>query len=263
MSETEPVAVYERRVHASAERVWENVRDWEHLPALHSRAFSAIDCEDEGAWGWRARIRSTQGAEPFRLELRIDAEDSSYHSRTIEGPGAGTDIFTRVMPVAEDATDVRVEFYLPGLDATTGSAQGRGFVALYTMLWDEDEEMMRARQRFLDGNGPGVARPGEGERVSLGSAVALHEEGERIVEVGGEPFRIVAHSGGLVAHTTVCPHWGGPLEAAALEGGAVICPWHGYRFDLATGRARDRNCRLLARASVEVDAAGEAWILVQ
>jgi hypothetical protein len=28
-------ATYKREVHAGIERIWENVLDWEHLPALH------------------------------------------------------------------------------------------------------------------------------------------------------------------------------------------------------------------------------------
>ena len=50
------VGVYRRAVHASLERVWENVFDWEHLPHLHHQSFSAIECVDSGDWGWRARI---------------------------------------------------------------------------------------------------------------------------------------------------------------------------------------------------------------
>jgi len=33
-----------------------------------------------------------------------------------------------------------------------------------------------------------------------------------------------------------CPHEDGPLSEGWLEGGAVVCPWHGFDFDLATGR---------------------------
>ena len=38
------VGVYERSLPVSAERVWENVRDWEHLPWLHASSFSSIEC---------------------------------------------------------------------------------------------------------------------------------------------------------------------------------------------------------------------------
>jgi hypothetical protein len=34
-----------------------------------------------------------------------------------------------------------------------------------------------------------------------------------------------------------CPHRGGPLESC--DDGLVRCPWHGYRFDAATGACLD------------------------
>ena len=32
-----------------------------------------------------------------------------------------------------------------------------------------------------------------------------------------------------------CPHEGGPLGEGTVEDGRVVCPWHGYAFDLRTG----------------------------
>ena len=37
------------------------------------------------------------------------------------------------------------------------------------------------------------------------------------------------------AFDATCPHKGGPLVGGLLEEGIVRCPWHGYRFSLATG----------------------------
>ena len=50
---------------------------------------------------------------------------------------------------------------------------------------------------------------------------------------------MVVHEGRLVAHPLVCPHKGASLANATLDGGAVVCPWHGYRFDVKTGERRD------------------------
>jgi nitrite reductase (NADH) small subunit len=33
-----------------------------------------------------------------------------------------------------------------------------------------------------------------------------------------------------------CQHVGGPLVDGALAEGCVVCPWHGWRYDLATGQ---------------------------
>lgn len=37
------------------------------------------------------------------------------------------------------------------------------------------------------------------------------------------------------AFDATCPHKGGPLVGGQLEEGGLRCPWHGYRFALATG----------------------------
>ena len=46
----------------------------------------------------------------------------------------------------------------------------------------------------------------------------------------------VANVGGQFhAFDATCPHKGGPLVGGHLEEGILRCPWHGYRFALATG----------------------------
>jgi uroporphyrin-III C-methyltransferase len=51
--------------------------------------------------------------------------------------------------------------------------------------------------------------------------------------------------GQLYATQNWCPHAGSALAAGALDGGAVVCPAHGYRFDLRTGAcATDAQLRL-------------------
>jgi len=34
----------------------------------------------------------------------------------------------------------------------------------------------------------------------------------------------------------ICPHAGGPLGEGCLTGTIVTCPWHGWQFDVTTGR---------------------------
>lgn len=44
----------------------------------------------------------------------------------------------------------------------------------------------------------------------------------------------------------VCPHRGAPLEDGFLNEGCVVCPWHGWAFDLKTGALKggDQSLRI-------------------
>jgi nitrite reductase/ring-hydroxylating ferredoxin subunit len=249
------VGGHRREVGAAVERVWENVLDWEHLPWLHRTSFSRIERVDSGAWGWRARV-GLAPAEPAReilLELRIWRDAGRYVSRTLEGPGAGTEIWTELAPRGA-RTAVEVAFFVPDVPAERAAAVGATFERLYARLWDEDEAMMVRRTREL----ARVAAPAErGGRVPLGSLVELRRRLPLVVEQGGRRWRVVEVAGELLAHATRCPHRLGPLEESPLEDGRLRCPWHGYRFDPRTGASCDgRRLRLEPAPRVEIDAAG-------
>ena len=248
------VAVLERDIGASIERVWENVLDWEHLPWLHREDFASIEVQDAGAWGWRADLTSTGTPdEHFVVELLIESEALRYVSRTVSGRGAGTEIWTFLSPRGDAATGIRVEFWLPDVPEAARRKVGEGYVRLYQRLWDEDESMMQERTGRL----AEARRPAPGDVVDLGPRAELALPA--CVPVGGALWRIVELEGALVVHDAVCPHMLGPLtgEGAPVENdGEVECPWHGYRFDVRTGRSSDgRRLRLRTPPRIEHDAA--------
>jgi len=48
----------------------------------------------------------------------------------------------------------------------------------------------------------------------------------------------LANVGGMIhAINNTCLHRGGPLGQGVLEGKVVTCPWHGWQFDVTTGKA--------------------------
>jgi len=253
------VASYRRTLHASETRVWENVRDWEHLPWLHAASFRSIARLDEGDWGWRARI-GLQPAAEIVLELVIDSPSARYVSRTLAGPGLGSEIRTHVSPTDAERTEVDVEFWLPAVDPTRAAETGAAYTRLYRRLWDEDEAMMvrRTEQLAAAGADSGASRTPR----PLGSLAALRARLPALVAWGGRRWRVVELGGDLVVHATVCPHSLGPLEHAAIDAdGCVRCPWHGHRFDVRSGRSADgRELRLPAAPRLEVGADGEVWL---
>ena len=54
--------------------------------------------------------------------------------------------------------------------------------------------------------------------------------------VGGREIAVFNVEGAFYAIDNTCPHQGGPLAEGWLEGAIVTCPWHGWCFDVRTGR---------------------------
>lgn len=65
----------------------------------------------------------------------------------------------------------------------------------------------------------------------------LPETGMRHVSLDGADILVSRLSdGGICAISSVCSHFAGPLADGEREGDVVVCPWHGSRFDLCTGK---------------------------
>ena len=68
----------------------------------------------------------------------------------------------------------------------------------------------------------------------------LPEGTQKAVTVAGQDVALFHHGGKITALCGTCPHEGGPLAEGKVERGAdgvlrVVCPWHGWKFDIATG----------------------------
>jgi nitrite reductase (NADH) small subunit len=52
----------------------------------------------------------------------------------------------------------------------------------------------------------------------------------------GEKMICVANvNGQFLAVDNVCVHLGGPLGEGVVDKGKIVCPWHGWAYDLKTG----------------------------
>ncbi len=57
-----------------------------------------------------------------------------------------------------------------------------------------------------------------------------------------EKVLCVANVDGVIcALDNECPHRGGPLSEGLIEAGKVVCPWHAWAFDPATGATAESN----------------------
>jgi nitrite reductase/ring-hydroxylating ferredoxin subunit/uncharacterized membrane protein len=92
---------------------------------------------------------------------------------------------------------------------------------------------LRVNRNVFQGSGPE-------EFVPVLDEEELSQDGMRRVEADGAAILLSRSSNGEVcAISSVCGHFGGPLEQGDREGNTVICPWHKSRFDLCSGEAID------------------------
>jgi nitrite reductase (NADH) small subunit len=68
-------------------------------------------------------------------------------------------------------------------------------------------------------------------KISDVPAGAVHE-----FQVAGKPLALANVAGKLFAINNTCLHRGGPLGQGSLQGSIVTCPWHGWEYDVTTGK---------------------------
>jgi nitrite reductase (NADH) small subunit len=78
--------------------------------------------------------------------------------------------------------------------------------------------------------------------IRLCSTSQLPAEGEAAEITVGDRIICVANVDGQIsAMDNVCLHRGGPLGQGLIEGNKIVCPWHGWMFDIQTGAASHDN----------------------
>ncbi len=68
----------------------------------------------------------------------------------------------------------------------------------------------------------------------------------REFQLDGTTIALANVDGKFYAINNTCLHRGGPLGEGELEGKVVTCPWHGWQYDVSTGK-------VVANPSVGVD----------
>jgi nitrite reductase/ring-hydroxylating ferredoxin subunit len=119
-----------------------------------------------------------------------------------------------------------------------------------------------------------VERPTTPTRYRVAEVAAIPERGGVLADVGGREIGVFKSDGRLFAYENRCHHQGGPVCSGEILGATrlvlgergealreildesamrLVCPWHGWEYDLVTGEAaHDRRLRL-RRFEVTVD----------
>jgi nitrite reductase (NADH) small subunit len=118
--------------------------------------------------------------------------------------------------------------------------------------------------------------------VKLGSVSAFSDPGRKVVEIDGVEIGVFHVKGQFSAYRNICPHMGGPVcqgkilprveEDIAADRKSrgfvfsktqtnIVCPWHGYEFDIRTGRHQGNPQLRLRSLDVRV-AGGVVFVMV-
>ena len=73
------------------------------------------------------------------------------------------------------------------------------------------------------------------EYIRAVSADEIPEGAGKLVEIDGQEIAFFKSNGEICATHNLCPHAGGPLAEGSVRNNQIMCPWHGWEFNLKTG----------------------------
>lgn len=89
-------------------------------------------------------------------------------------------------------------------------------------------------------------------RLATQSELPANNEAKEFA-CGNKTICVANVNGTITAMDNVCLHRGGPLGQGVIEDGKVVCPWHGWTWDPATGAATHNANAKVAVYSVKVE----------
>ena len=82
----------------------------------------------------------------------------------------------------------------------------------------------------------------------------------RVVMIGKKRLALFKVEDRFYCLSNVCKHWGAPLGEGYLDGYHVMCPWHGWRFDVRDGSTDHPDADVRTYPVTERD--GEVFVTV-
>lgn len=74
-----------------------------------------------------------------------------------------------------------------------------------------------------------------GEWMRVAKKSEIPTDTGKLVQLGGQEIALFQCEGKVHAISNLCPHQGGSLSEGGLKGKEVMCPWHGWTFDVTNG----------------------------
>lgn len=253
---------YRRELDIPMSRMMENALDWEHLPFLHHSSFSDLKAINFGSWGWRAQAElPPAGSNNTQvLQLLLDKQKHYWATTVLDGFAAGVQVHTQANTLNNDSgapkIEVLVDFYFPAVINSNDTEKANLLAYMqkqYATLYDEDFDMMSARHNALQESVEQTKGSSKvNNTINLGPRKNLKLPYR--FDLDGRPFCLREVEGEPIVHSAICPHLLGPLDGDCLEGDTLVCPWHGYRFDVNSGDCTNNpQLKLRSKATLSHD----------
>jgi len=143
---------------------------------------------------------------------------------------------------AEEAWDNLMMVLLEMLSRAYGSERS---AESFDALLPVDKEQVEALAKIAYEHEHGEEEAITFKRVTVARAADIPEGERKIVTLDKLSIGVFHHKGQWYALRNSCLHRGGPVCTGALEGDTLICPWHGFEYDVTTGKfLSDPNARL-------------------
>lgn len=75
----------------------------------------------------------------------------------------------------------------------------------------------------------------------------------KTVELAGKAIALFNCEGTFYAIENTCKHRGGPLGEGSLTDKTVMCPWHGWEYDVSSGECQTNPASPVQRFDVKVE----------
>ena len=89
--------------------------------------------------------------------------------------------------------------------------------------------------------------------VKVATLEELAASGSLELELEGQILALFRDGDEVIAMDGMCPHQGGPLASGEIQGNVLCCPWHGWQFDLKTGRCLTARSVVQGRYPVRIE----------
>lgn len=102
-------------------------------------------------------------------------------------------------------------------------------------LMTVDARLIQAMSVESYEKGLGLHRPRQYKEVRVAQAAEIPEGERKIIQVDGVSIGVFHHKSGWYALRNSCLHRGGPVATGRLVDDHIICPWHGYTYNVTNG----------------------------